>query len=113
MPGIDSCWTAEVAGSGATADVLAGVLGVLPAERDEHPAAALTNTQPAAVTTRTGTLEAGLRALANKHPVPTMSVASSSASAAGNGTERRSRGDLAIQLVADAALGSSRAPRHR
>ena len=56
---------AEIAGSGATADALAGVL---PGERDEHPAAALTNTQPAAVTTRTGTLEAGLRALAIKYP---------------------------------------------
>ena len=53
MPGIDSCWTAEVAGSGATADVLAGVLSVLPGERDEHPAAALTNTQPIAIATRT------------------------------------------------------------
>jgi hypothetical protein len=44
---------AEVVGSGATADVLAGVLGVLPSERDEHPAAALTNTQPTAIATRT------------------------------------------------------------
>lgn len=63
MPGIDSSWTAEVAGSGAkaevdgsgaTADVLAGVLSVLTGERDEHPAAALTNTQPTAIATRTG-----------------------------------------------------------
>jgi hypothetical protein len=53
MPGIDSSWTAEVAGSGETADVLAGVLDVLPGER-EHPAAALTNTQPTAIATRTG-----------------------------------------------------------
>src|SRR5262249_37680721 len=54
MPGIDSSWTAEVAGSGATADVLAGALAVLSGERDEHPAAALTNTQPTAIATRTG-----------------------------------------------------------
>jgi hypothetical protein len=54
MPGINSSWTAEVAGSGATADVLAGVLDVLPGERDEHPAAAPTNTQPTAIATRTG-----------------------------------------------------------
>jgi hypothetical protein len=52
MPGIESFWTAEVAGSGATADVLAGVFGVLSGERDEHPAAALTNTQPTAIATR-------------------------------------------------------------
>jgi hypothetical protein len=43
---------AEVAGSGATVDVLAGVLDALPGER-EHPAAALTNTQPTAIATRT------------------------------------------------------------
>jgi len=36
MPGIDSSWTAEVAGSGATADVLAGVLGALSGERGEE-----------------------------------------------------------------------------
>jgi hypothetical protein len=54
MPGIDSPWTAEVAGSGATADVLAGVLDMLTGERDEHPAVALTNTQPTAIATRTG-----------------------------------------------------------
>jgi hypothetical protein len=53
MPGIDSPWMAEVAGSGATVDVLAGVLDALPGER-EHPAAALTNTQPTAIATRTG-----------------------------------------------------------
>ena len=43
---------AEVAGSDATADVLAGVLGVLPGERDEQPAAALTKTHPTATATR-------------------------------------------------------------
>jgi len=37
-----------------TAGVLAGVLGVLPGEPDEHPVAALTNTQPTATATRTG-----------------------------------------------------------
>jgi len=56
IPGIDSSWTAEVAGGGATADVLAGVLDVLPGERDVHPAAALTNTQPTAIATRTGSV---------------------------------------------------------
>ena len=53
MPGIDSSWTVEVAGSGAAADVLADVLSALPGERDDHPAAALTNTQPIAIATRT------------------------------------------------------------
>jgi hypothetical protein len=62
MPGIDSSWTAEVAGSGATAevagggasaDVLAGALDVLSGERDEHPAAALTKTEPIAIAIRT------------------------------------------------------------
>ena len=48
------CWTAEVAGGGATADVLAGVLGALRQVRDEHPVAALTNTQPATTATRIG-----------------------------------------------------------
>jgi hypothetical protein len=57
MPGTDSSWTAEVAGSGGTADVLAGVLDVLPGERDEHPATALTNTQPTAIATRTGCVD--------------------------------------------------------
>jgi hypothetical protein len=57
MPGIiDSSWTAEDAGSGPSADVLAGVLGALSGERDEHPAAALTNTQPTAIATRTGSV---------------------------------------------------------
>jgi hypothetical protein len=53
MPGIDSSWMAEVAGSDAAADVLAGVLGVLHGERDEQPAAALTKTHPTATATRT------------------------------------------------------------
>ena len=58
MPGIDSSWTAEVAGGGATADASAGVLGVLTDEvltdeLDEHPAAALSNTQPTTITTCT------------------------------------------------------------
>jgi hypothetical protein len=47
MPGIDSSRMAEVARSDAAADVLAGVLGVLPGEGDEQPAAALTKTHPA------------------------------------------------------------------
>lgn len=51
MPGIDSSWMAEVAGSDAAADVLAGAL---PGERDEQPAAALTKTHPRATATRTG-----------------------------------------------------------
>ncbi|MGO9067622.1 hypothetical protein [Mycobacterium sp.] len=42
---------AEVAGSDAAADVLAGAL---PGERDEQPAAALTKTHPRATATRTG-----------------------------------------------------------
>jgi len=52
MPGIDSSWMAEIAGSGATADALAGVLGVLPGEGDEQPAAALTTTHPVTTATR-------------------------------------------------------------
>jgi hypothetical protein len=47
---------AEVAGSDAAADVLAGVLGVLGVlhhgVRDEQPAAALTKTHPTATATR-------------------------------------------------------------
>jgi hypothetical protein len=43
---------AEVARSDAAADVLAGVLGVLPGEGDEQPAAALTKTHPTATATR-------------------------------------------------------------
>jgi hypothetical protein len=53
MPGIDSFPRADVGGSRATADVFDGVLGVLLQVRDEHPVAALTNTQPAATATRT------------------------------------------------------------
>jgi hypothetical protein len=58
MPGIDSPWTAEAAGSGAAADVLTGVLDALPGECDEHPAAALTKTQPTAIVTRTEFVDA-------------------------------------------------------
>jgi hypothetical protein len=61
MPGIDSSWTADVAGSDAAADLLAGVLGVLPDERDEQPAAALTKTHPTATTTRTQGIESATR----------------------------------------------------
>ncbi|HEX3869999.1 MAG TPA: hypothetical protein VHV77_06165 [Pirellulales bacterium] len=52
MPGIDSSWRAEIAGSGATADAVADVLGVLPGKGDEQPDAALTTTHPATTTTR-------------------------------------------------------------
>jgi hypothetical protein len=58
MPGMNSSWTAEAAGSGAAADVLAGVLDALPGERDEHPAAVLTKTQPTAIATRTEFVDA-------------------------------------------------------
>jgi hypothetical protein len=44
---------AEVAGSDAAADLLAGVLGELPCASDEQPAAAaLTKTHPTATATR-------------------------------------------------------------
>jgi hypothetical protein len=42
----------DVAGSDAAAEVLAGVLGVLPDERAEQPAAAVSKTHPTATATR-------------------------------------------------------------
>ena len=90
MPGIDSSWTAEVAGSGATADVLAYVFGVLSGERDEHPAAALTNTQPTAIATRTGCVVTNdMRSSAPKCAGPTRKATATAAVTSGRSDQGR------------------------
>jgi hypothetical protein len=64
---------AEVAGSGATADVLAGVL---PGERDEQPAAALTKTHPTATATRVELTIPGPRLIVAHHNYKLVSMLS-------------------------------------